>query len=81
MISILKENILKTTVLLYILLVITLLYTQPKMFYVNNNPETQRLKKFGTGNKNTKTIFPLWLVFIVFGILLYALVCLVNSYL
>lgn len=81
MISVLKENVLKTTVLLYTLLVISLLYTQPKMFYVNNDPKTEKLKKFGTGNKNTKTIFPLWLVFLVIGILLYALVCLVNTYL
>ena len=57
----------KLTLLLYLLVVIVLVYTQPKIFYKKNGD----LKPFGVGEH--KTIFPMWLAIMVSVVLCYYL--------
>lgn len=74
-----KENSIKITIILYLIIVGVIIYLKPDMFYVNNNTNSKKYKVFGTGSRNTKTIFPLWFALIVIAIVLYFLVCLVIN--
>ena len=53
---------------LYLLIVFTLLYLKPNMFLDKEG----NIKEFGTGE--TKSVVPLWLVFMCFGIFSYFVV-------
>ena len=53
-----KESSIKITVILYLIIVGVIIYLKPDMFYVNNNTNSKKYKVFGTGSRNTKTIFP-----------------------
>ena len=64
----LKRKELQFTIIVYLLFVLILLYNRNTFFYDNNN----NLKQFGTG-KN-KTIFPLWLVLLLGGIISFLIV-------
>ena len=61
-----NSNILQISILIYLLFVGIILYIKPNMFFYNG-----KLKQFGTNNKKNKTLFPLWLVFLLGGILSY----------
>ena len=52
-------------VLIYLVTITALLYSNPKWFYTKNN----ELKPFGTGSG--KTIFPLWLAILMLVIVSY----------
>jgi hypothetical protein len=52
-------------VLIYLVSITALLYSNPKWFYTKNN----ELKAFGTGIG--KTIFPLWFAILILAILSY----------
>lgn len=72
----LKENTIKITVIIYLLVVFCIFYLKPDMFYVNNNTESKRYKVFGTGSRANKTIFPIWYVLLIIAIVTYFIVCL-----
>jgi len=44
-----------------------LLFYRPRVMFSENN----QFKKFGTGNTQTNTLFPFWLVVSVFSIMIY----------
>ena len=75
-----KENIIKVSISIYVLLVASLVYLKPDYFYVNNNSNSKKLKIFGTGSRKNKSIFPLWFALIILAIIVYSLTCLVVSY-
>ena len=64
---------LKLSIFIYIIIIIVVLCYRPSLFYVNNDSNSKKLKIFGTGSKNNKTIFQLWLI-------IYFLCCLISSY-
>ena len=57
------------SIVLYVVIIILVLYHKPYLFYNTDGS----LKQFGIGYKN-KTILPIWLFFIVLGILSYLFV-------
>ena len=67
-------NPLYISLIIYITIIILVLWLKPPMFYLNNDPKTNKLKIFGTGSKNVKTIFPLWFIIIIIAILIYFIV-------
>lgn len=67
-------NPLYISLVIYIIVIVTIIYLKPPMFYLNNDPKTNKLKIFGTGSKNTKTIFPLWFIIIICAILIYFII-------
>lgn len=73
------ENTLKFSIIIYIILVALLIYYKPNIFYVNNNPNSKKLKVFGTGSKRSKTVFPLWFMLLVLAIIIYATVSLIGN--
>ena len=75
----LKENTIKITVILYLMVVGYIIYIKPDMFYVNNNTDSKKYKSFGTGSRKNKTIFPIWFVLFIIAILIYFFVCLLVS--
>ena len=75
----LKENTIKITIILYLIIVTSILYVKPDMFYVNNNISSKKYKSFGTGSRKNKTVFPIWFVLLIIAIVLYFLVCLCVS--
>ena len=79
--NVIKENTIKISILIYILLVASIVYSKPDFFYVNNNNNSKKLKIFGTGSRKSKTIFPLWFVLIILAIIVYSIVCLICTYL
>jgi len=62
----LRENILLSTILIFLFLFIIIQITKPSFLYNTDGS----LREFGVGFKN-KTIFPLWLLSIILGILCY----------
>jgi hypothetical protein len=54
------------SIILYVLIIAVVFYYKPYLFYNTDGS----LKQFGIGYKN-KTILPIWLFFIVLGILCY----------
>ena len=58
---------LRLTLVLYLLFIGILIYTNPKYFY-NKNGE---LKQFGTGGGDNKTLLPLWLAIIILAFFSY----------
>ena len=75
----LKENTIKITVILYLMVVGYIIYIKPDMFYVNNNTDSKKYKSFGTGSRKNKTIFHIWFVLLIIAILIYFFVCLLIS--
>ena len=71
---------LKLSIFIYIIIIIVVLCYRPSLFYVNNDSNSKKLKIFGTGSKNNKTIFPLWLIILIIAIIIYFLCCLISSY-
>ena len=66
------QNPLYLTIIIYLILVGVILYTKPNFLYMENS---KKLKVFGTGSKNKKTIFPLWLIFLISLVLVYSVLC------
>ena len=64
-----SSNIVLVSILLYIFFFILIIIYKPHFFYNSDGS----LKQFGIGYKN-KTILPIWLFFIVLGILSYLFV-------
>ena len=62
----LRENILLSTILIFLFLFIIIQISKPSFLYNTDGS----LREFGVGFKN-KTIFPLWLLSIILGILCY----------
>jgi len=60
---------LRLTLILYLLSIGLILYINPEFFYT----EDGQLKTFGTGDKNTKTLLPLWLVIVLMAFFSYYL--------
>ena len=75
----LKENTIKITIILYLIVVASILYIKPDMFYVNNNTSTKKYKTFGTGSRKNKTIFPIWFILFIIAVIIYFLVCMLAS--
>ena len=71
------QNPLYLTILIYLILVGGILYTKPKFLYMDNS---KKLKIFGTGSKSQKTIFPLWLIFLISLVLVYSVLCVLMKY-
>ena len=71
------QNPLYLTILIYLILVGTILYTKPNFLYMENS---KKLKIFGTGSKSQKTIFPLWLIFLIRLVLAYSVLCVFMTY-
>lgn len=67
--SLIRENILFITILLYIIIFSIVFYIKPACFFLTDNS----IREFGIGYKN-KTIFPIWLFSIVLGIFCYLIV-------
>jgi hypothetical protein len=64
-----SSNIVLVSILLYIFFFILIFIYKPHFFYNHDGS----LKQFGIGYKN-KTILPIWLFFIILGILSYLIV-------
>jgi len=58
---------LRLTLILYLLSIGLLIYINPKVFYTKDD----KLKTFGTGDIETKTLLPLWLVIILMAFFSY----------
>lgn len=69
-----RKNFILFTILLYFFLFLLTVYIKPVIIY--NKDGT--LKEFGIGYKN-KTIFPLWLVSILYAIISYFIILLYIS--
>ena len=66
------ENSVMYSIILYLFLISVVMYIKPKIMFDNNN----EIKKFGIGSE--KTIYPLWLVVIILGILSYYIILIFN---
>ena len=71
------QNPLYLTIIIYLILVGAILYTKPNFLYMENS---KKLKIFGTGSKSQKTIFPLWLIFLISLVLVYSVLCVFMKY-
>ena len=67
--SILKKNIIATTIIFFVLVYIFINYYKPAFLYTHNGT----LRQFGLGYRN-KTIIPLWLLSIIIAIISYLIV-------
>lgn len=63
---------LKSVIAIYLLLVFIILYNKPTFIFNNEG----KLKEFGTGKD--KTIFSLWMVFLISAIVSYSIVIIVS---
>ena len=70
-----RQNFVSFTIFIFLSLFLFTTYIKPNIVY--NNDGT--LKDFGIGYKN-KTIFPLWLVSIIYAIISYFIVLLYISF-
>jgi hypothetical protein len=70
-----RQNLVSFTILLFFCLFLFTVYVKPRVIYNKNGT----LKQFGIGYKN-KTIFPLWLVSILYAITSYFIVLLYISF-
>jgi hypothetical protein len=59
----------RLTLIIYLFSIGLLIYVNPKMFYTKD----EQLKTFGTGDSETKTLLPLWLVIILMAFFSYYL--------
>jgi len=66
-------NTLFISFILYATVISIILYIKPNVLFYNNN-----IKRFGTSN-NYKTIIPLWLVFMLVGIISYVLAIFLSN--
>ena len=64
------------SVILYVVIIGVVFYYKPHLFYNTDGS----LKQFGIGYKN-KTILPIWLFFIVLGILCYLIILYYSAFL
>lgn len=67
-----EDNTIKITLVIYVVIVILILYYKPSFLFQDKKKHI--LKKFGTGNKKTKTIFPLWFILLITAVLIYIIV-------
>ena len=67
-----EDNTLKITLVIYVVIAFLILYYKPSFLFQDKKKNI--LKKFGTGNKKTKTIFPLWFILFITAILIYIIV-------
>lgn len=65
-----RENITLASTILFIIIFIIIQMTKPNFLYNKDGS----LREFGIGYKN-KTIFPIWLLSIILGIMCYLAVC------
>lgn len=74
----LDKNALYISIILYLVIAIGLLYYKPSFLFADK--DKKRLKIFGTGKNKNKSIFPLWFVLFIIGIIIYFLVsCIINK--
>ena len=66
------KNALYISIILYLVIAIGLLYYRPGFIFADKNKK--RLKVFGTGKNKNKSIFPLWFILFIVGIVIYFLV-------
>jgi uncharacterized membrane protein len=76
--NIISNNSIKISIIIYLIVVAVFIYLKPSYFYVSKNG---KLKTFGTGKNNSKSVFPLWFILIVLAIIIYFLICLIGSHL
>ena len=69
-------NPLYISLVIYVIIIVIVLVIKPPMFYLNNDPSTNKLKVFGTGSKNSKTIFPFWFIVSICAIIIYFIIVL-----
>ena len=67
--SILKKNIIATTIIFFVLVYVFINYLKPAFLYTH----TGTLRQFGLGYQN-KTIIPLWLLSILIAVISYLVV-------
>ena len=68
---------LNLTMFLLLCFYIAIMYFRPNFLFMKNDKKNKKLKIFGTGSKNNKTIFPLWFIILVFCIICYPLLCII----
>lgn len=71
----LKENSIILSILLFIFIFGIIIIIKPSCFYNKNGS----IRQFGIGYRN-KTIFPIWLLSIILGILCYLIIIYYNNY-
>lgn len=64
--GIIHTSPIKSSIIIYLIIVITILIIKPKTLFDNEGNS----KNFGVGYKN-KTIFPIWMVFLLIAIFSY----------
>jgi hypothetical protein len=67
--SILKKNIIATTIIFFVLVYVFINYLKPAFLYTHKGT----LRQFGLGYQN-KTIIPLWLLSILIAVISYLVV-------
>lgn len=72
-----SQNKIKICIFIYVIIIGIIIYLKPNFFYIDD--KNKKLKIFGTGKSKIKSIFPLWFVLIVLAIIIYFLVCLIDS--
>lgn len=68
----LDKNALYISIILYLIIAIGIIYYKPSFLFIDK--DKKRLKIFGTGKNKNKSIFPLWFVLFIIGIIIYFLV-------
>ena len=68
------ERPLETTILIYLIVLVILFITRPKILF---DPKGN-LKQFATGSGNRRTILPLWLIIALIAVIIYFVVIVIN---
>jgi hypothetical protein len=61
-----KNHVISTTIFLFILIYIIIIYTKPSFLFTNHGS----IRHFGLGKRNS-TIIPIWLITIILVIFIY----------
>ena len=73
-----NKNSLYISIIIYLIIAIFILYYKPSFLFSDKGKK--RLKIFGTGKKKNKSIFPLWFILFILGILIYVFIsCLFTA--
>ena len=60
------------SIIVYLIIAFGLLYYKPSFLFTSK--DKNKLKIFGTGNNKNKSIFPLWFILFIIGILIYVII-------
>ena len=68
------RNPLETSIIIYLIVVIIIWCVKPRFLF----DEDGNFKQFGVG-QNKKTIFPLWLILVLLGVIIYFIIANVSA--